>query len=260
MISHNALHGGLKVALIATPKKEFLSCSPNDIVYEVAERNVDKFDFMPVIDDKERIVGVIELAPYFREPGPQISVSTVIKPLNEEFLIGADSSIYDFLLDADTRRFRFVISQSGVVGLVSLSDMQKLPVRATLFSLVTALEIQMLEVIGSRLPQSDDWLQLISQERRKNVNDMISRAKLSDGIVNELLFTQFCDKRVIIQKSLLAQHPQRKIFERKMKKIEILRNALAHANMYAETTEQAVEVCKTIRSISDIRKLLNEVV
>ena len=42
---------------------------------------------------------------------------------------------------------RLVVSGTGIVGLVTLSDLQKLPVRAVLLALLTGLEISMSEAI-----------------------------------------------------------------------------------------------------------------
>ncbi|WP_319518995.1 hypothetical protein [uncultured Martelella sp.] len=258
MDKYETLHDGLRVALIATPKTAFWACSQNENLRDVAERNTEKFDFAPVIGDDERILGVVELAPYFDTAAPEQPVRQSTIALGEEHLIGADSSILDFIRDADERRFRFVVSQSGVNGIVSLSDLQKLPVRATLFSLVTALEIRMQEAIRKRLPNTKDWQALITRNRRNKIKATIDLAQSAEGIVDELLFTQFCDKREIIQQSLLQQHSKRENFISDVKRIEKLRNALAHANTYAETTDQAVEVCRTVRSIDAVQELLIE--
>ena len=64
-------------------------------------------------------------------------------PFSEDIVIGADASIIDFVTTADERQTRLVVSGDRVAGLVSLSDLQQLPVRAALFTLITRLEIAM---------------------------------------------------------------------------------------------------------------------
>ncbi|MGO4843671.1 hypothetical protein AB4144_66485, partial [Rhizobiaceae sp. 2RAB30] len=73
--------------------------------------------------------------------------------LREAHLIGADASILSFVKEADTRPFRLLVSERGIVGLVSLSDLQKLPVRAALFGLVTGLEMAMTDAILTHDPE-----------------------------------------------------------------------------------------------------------
>ena len=58
-------------------------------------------------------------------------------------MIGADASIVEFVMTADKRPIRMVVSGDRVAGLVSLSDLQHLPVRAAIFTLITSLEIAM---------------------------------------------------------------------------------------------------------------------
>jgi hypothetical protein len=61
-----------------------------------------------------------------------------MRALPEENLIGADAGILSFVKGADRRGCRLVMSGAEISGLVSLSDLQKLPVRATvLFALIT---------------------------------------------------------------------------------------------------------------------------
>lgn len=243
--------------LITTPRSEFRTCLLDENLHQIAEKNVDKFDFMPVVSTQGVILGIVELAAYFDAPAPTGKVSDFTEQLGERHLIGADASILDFILDADQRPFRFVVSQNGIIGLVSLSDLQRFPVRPVLFSLVTALEIKAAATIRSLLPQSDAWLEHISNGRRMKVREEIAKASAKNGIVDPLLFTQFSDKRDIISKAFLRESPKRQKFTTTMKKIQALRDDLAHANEYASTTKKAADVCRTVRSVFEMFNLLD---
>lgn len=148
------LYEGWRVSSIATPREAFVSCTPSERMADVVERNTEKFDFMPVLSGENTVLGVVELAGYFNAPAPPGLVSEFLVTLGERHLIGADASILAFIMNADKLRFRFVVSRKGIVGLVGLPDLQKLAVRATLFSLVTELELFMLEAIRSAFPWS----------------------------------------------------------------------------------------------------------
>jgi hypothetical protein len=69
-------------------------------------------------------------------------------------------------------------------------------------------------------------------------------------LVEALLFTQFVDKAIIIFKSghFLTEED---IFNGHYKKIQSLRDHLAHANDYATSPETAAETCRTVRLIDD---------
>lgn len=255
------LHSGLSVYMIATARDRFVQCNIDDSLRSVAEGNTSKFDFMPVLqggDGKAHIVGIVRLGSYFGAPAPDMLISEAYQPLHESYLIGADASILSFVREADTCPFRLLISDQGVVGLVSLSDLQKLPVRAALFSLVTGLEMAMTKAIQLADPGGKNWIKCISAERQVDLQKRIKDAKQKGGIVTELLFTQFCEKRDILIKLLFGKEtkPRREELARKFRRIEELRNDLAHANDYAVDNQSAGGVCATVRDILDMRQLI----
>jgi hypothetical protein len=87
----------------------------------------------------------------------------------EENLIGADASLLTFIRNADRQMCRLVVSGPEMNGLVSLSDLQQLPVRAALFAMVTHLEITMAQAIRREFNQSEDWMDCLSIERKSNL-------------------------------------------------------------------------------------------
>ena len=87
--------------------------------------------------------------------------------MTEDNLVGSDASILKFLATAVEHPTRLVVADTEVVGLVCLSDVQKLPVRAALFSVLTALEMAMAKRIEETWPDDPDgWLGLLSHARR----------------------------------------------------------------------------------------------
>lgn len=251
-----SLHAGLRIGLIATPKANFRTCTPEEELQQVVSRNSEKFDFMPVVGSKNVILGLVKLSGYFSGATPGGKISNFMEPLGEKHLIGADASILDFIREARERPFRFVISQRGIVGLASLSDLEKFPVRPVLFSLVTALEMKMADTIRQIFPTAEGWLRHLGEARRKKLEDEIAKSKSENGIVDALLYTQFADKRDVIKRALLKGRAKRSAFDQTLKSIQDLRDKLAHANEYANTPGKAAEVCDTVESVFEIDELL----
>jgi hypothetical protein len=77
------------------------------------------------------------------------------------------------------------------------------------------------------------------------VTKLIGRYK-GDTFVDELLFTQFADKVMIIKKSAVMSS-NRTRFKNDLGRVRKLRDALAHANDYAGNRGEAREVCETVR-------------
>jgi hypothetical protein len=245
---------GLAVHLIETHREDFISCAADDPLAEVVENSRSRqFDFLPVTEPtavgvgSARIIGLIHLVPFLAEDAaPEGSVGRYMQPLSEQNLIGADASILEFVRDADRRSLRFVVAGREISGLVSLSDLQRLPTRASLFALVTYLEMTMTEVIRCHIGDADP-LERLPPDRRKKVYEKIAKAKRSDAFVDALLFTEFADKVTLIKRCVLQSGKNQ--FEKDSGKIRDLRDGLAHANDYASTADKARLVCKTVRLV-----------
>ncbi len=253
------LHSGLKVNLIATPRKHFRTCRPDEHVSAVLRRNVELYDFIPVVDGdaevNQRIIGLFHAANYTNHKGVEDRIQDNFNALSEELIIGADASILVFIKDADARPCRLLVSGANIIGLVSLADLQKLPVRAVLFALITGFEITMMETIGRKYKNELDWMIALSPERRNKVELQKRKSEAADALVDSLLFTQFADKKTLIKKQL-PRAANKSLFEKRLKTIELLRNKVAHANEYANSPERARDVCKTVRELLQVRSMI----
>jgi hypothetical protein len=222
--------------------------------------NHENFDYFPVVEcgdtpSRGRIIGLVEVIPFMHGVEPRGLVRDRMRPLSEENLIGADASLLTFIRNADQQMCRLVVSGPEINGLVSLSDLQQLPVRAALFAMVTHLEITMAQAIRREFNQSEDWIDRLSAPRKGKVRKDAAEAKTQDTFVDTLLYTQFCDKVTIVRKSPHFCWSKTS-FDADLGKVQSLRNDLAHANDYAATREAASQVCETVRLMDDwIEKL-----
>lgn len=258
---HQALSGfqeSLPVKLIATARQNFKTCRSDEAVSNVLDRNRDVcFDFLPVLGPNladSTVVGVLDM---LRLTGLNNTAGTVrhhMETLAERHLIGADASVLTFIRDADRHPFRFIVSGREINGLVSISDLQRLPVRAALFAIVTQLEMTMVEIVRCWFPEPEDWMRLLSQGRAQKVREKVKRAKADDTLVDQLLYTEFCDKVTIINQawpSSVTGSLDKQSFQQNMKDIQSLRDNLAHVNNYAATRDLAKQLCACVRRMDD---------
>ncbi len=83
----------------------------------------------------------------------------------------------------------------------------------------------------------------INSERRvKTISEFTNRQK-KNSQVDYLLCTQFCDKREILLKDFEFKMSKKQI-TKQLKKIEKIRDHVAHANNYAMTLDEAKELKK----------------
>ena len=245
------LQDALPVQLISIPRHQFRTCYARELVADVKASNTEDYDFLPVLKPWRTggiaaIIGLLEIS---TPTSASAVVEEVMRPLCEENLIGADASILDFLRDADQRPCRLIVAGRDITSLVSLSDIQRLPVRAALFAMITHLEMTMADAIR-RGYENTEWMTKLPPERMAKIQTEIKGATSDDSFVDSLLFTQFCDKVTIIRKSE-AFRDNKNEFSKQMKSIQDLRDLLAHANEFAATRKAAAAVCETVRVIDE---------
>ena len=240
--------------LIATPRSAFKTCRPDEELSIVVARNNEGFDYFPVVEyadgsTRERIIGLVEVIPFTHGVEPRGLVREQMRPLSEENLIGADASLLTFIRDADRQMCRLVVSGPEISGLVSLSDLQRLPVRAASVRDGDASRNHhgpshpAVNSIGQRIGSS----RLSAQRKSKVSTKDAAEAKIRRHLRRStLLYTQFCDKVTIVRKSPNFSWSKTS-FDADLGKVQSLRDDLAHANDYAATRGAAGHVCETVR-------------
>lgn len=244
----------LSVSMIMTPRSALRTCKGNDTINSIMNTNHEEFTWIPVVTDDGHISEVFDAgkcndAPY------EALVSDFCVPINESFIIGGDASIYEFIDAADKQRFRLVVSGNEVSGLVTISDLQQLPVRVAIFSLITNLEIILADAITTEYPDDRDWIKRLSSSRQEKLQAAVNRSRKSDLAVSKMVLTQFADKTSLAIKLDLIDLSSRRLKEL-FYKINILRNEIAHSANFADDELKASELCSTVRSIFEIKKSL----
>jgi hypothetical protein len=114
------LQAGLTVNLISTKRSDFVTCTSDEELSIVVNRNrQNQFDFLPVIETLEspnRIVGLIEIASLNHGAKIDGLVRAKMQTLSERNLFGADASILAFLRTADSQRCRLIVSGHEISG------------------------------------------------------------------------------------------------------------------------------------------------
>jgi hypothetical protein len=239
-----AMARGFPVRLIGT-FDGLVTCGIDEPLDAVMARpDAQPFDQLPVIDEG-LIVGLIRRRNLARHKPAKGSVRDVFDRLDETMLIAADAGILDFLLSAKQHPCRLILDGERITGLVSKSDLQKLPVRSLLFHIVTHLELAMAAWIRRHFPDDAVWLGVLTKNRRQAVEARylgLAEARLA---VDRLTATMFADKRAVILRTaaLPMSHNRAKAdFEA----IEALRDAVAHIGDYALSQEAADRTIDTV--------------
>lgn len=153
-----------------------------------------------------------------------------MKPLGD-VLVSADTPLLDFILQVNPLD-RLVVHGAQIYGLVTKSDLLKLPTRLLGYALVTHVEVQMLAMIRATGVEEKDWIGWVRErDRLERDYDRLTQ-KRSDP--DKLELTTFTDKSQILQ-WLVSRPDSAKLLPDKaliddLPKIARLRNTVAHTN------------------------------
>ncbi len=214
----------ITVKYIAEPLASFDDSSDSSVVKAFMETH--DYDVVGIREN-----GVV--AGYVSRDSLQDGVSgSFMKSFDTSDLVSDAAPLIDAFRMLRERPRVYVIYLDKIGGLVTKGDLQKAPVRMWLFGLTSLLEMQLLRLIRGCHP-SESWKEFLSQSLLDDAHKIFEERKAKNEEIDVADCLQFCDKRDILKGSdeltKLAGIESKKSVERLLRKAEILRNNLAHA-------------------------------
>lgn len=182
------LDEGLRVRHIAA--FPLVTCRAADDPDEVLTRpEFHGFDQIPMTDGS-RVVAILERANPLQ-----------LRRLDDSVLVSADDLLSHFIHTVHEQSYRLVVDKTAIAGIVTWSDLLKLPVMVLAFSLVAELELAMNQRIKEQYGDSEKWLEVIDDEeaikkvagRRRKLekeNLVLPTVELADLIAKARVFRQ----------------------------------------------------------------------
>lgn len=243
----SALEKMATVSLIATRATELQTCEIDASAVEICrDPRLSDFDFLPVRHDGT-IVGLFDRRSPNGTAAASLRVSDRMQPLSGNNLISADAGILSFISQADHCPCRLLVKDTEIWGIVTTADLNALPVRPVLFLLFTHVELLMAERIRTTFDVPEYWIKLLSDGRQDKLHKKHSTRLRKNMYTDLLSATDYCDKRTIIMKGHLVPANVSTSPESDLKRIEELRDKVAHASGYADSPEQAADLAGVVR-------------
>jgi predicted transcriptional regulator len=245
-----SMEASCTIRLIGTFEPNLIFCHEDDVVHEICElERYRPFDYLPVKRDAH-IVGLLSLVTVRNiQASSGDIVSHHMTQIDDNTLIASDSGILSFIGQADEHPCRLILSNMKIDGIVVLADLQKLPVRSSIFFLITHLELLMATTLRSKFNDDNEWLSLLSPNRQGKIEEKWNTLRTENMEIDRVLATEFCDKRDSILKSgLLRTGLTQKQATKELKDIEELRNHIAHAGDIASTHRKALQTVTSVKS------------
>src|SRR6266496_666556 len=185
----SGLEKGLQVAHITTSSLQ--GCDIGDDIGDVLNNSrLLPFDLLPVRQNGH-FMGIIKRGAECPSTG---SVRHCMHPLDESVLISAEMPLLEYITSGPLDRL--VLQGVKICGIVTRSDLLKLPVRLLAFSLVTHIEMLMSNLISSTGVKEPTWLPFLDENGRgKKIAKEQERLKANHSDPDILEHTYFSDKR-----------------------------------------------------------------
>jgi hypothetical protein len=217
-----------------------------------ARASVGRFSFLPVRDAKHgKVIGLLEISNLPQSADEEQAARTAMQPLSGDNLIGADAPLLDFVYTADSSPCRLVLDRHEICGLVTRSDLQRLPVRAVLFALFIHFELVLTEVLRRHVRGGEKAFDLLSDKRASQARQRWEESRSAGMDRDPLEALSFADKKVIARKVDVFCLSGKQI-EADLRTIEEeLRNPLAHGLSIASDPARAATL---VRAAQLLRK------
>jgi hypothetical protein len=233
---------GITIESIATPRSMLVLRQKRHWPDFMDESELKEFDHVPVTEGDE-IVGVYE-----RERG-------TLRDLSETMFMASDSSLLSFAENADRRKFAFVVRESQIVGIVTLADIQKLPVYCVLFSLLMSVEMLLMETIRRACQEDpDEWMTHLDSRAIKQIERYWKQANQKNVAIDKLSCASFGDEVTAAEGLGLLSSNESATLER----LNDLRDLVCHGKEIALTPGRALEIPAHIRDALKLQAVFDK--
>jgi len=238
-----AVGTGITIQSIATPREKLAMREKSHWPNLNDDAELADFDHVPVTQGDE-IVGIFD-----REKG-------TLRDLSESMFMAADASLLGYLEIADKRTFAFLVREGLIVGIVTLSDIQKLPVYCVLFSLLMSVEMLLMECIRAACDDNaDKWMAYLDNQAKKNIEKYWKEAREKNlALLDKLSCASFWNEMIAAQGLGLVTASEFATLER----LKELRDSTAHGKEIAFTPDHALEIPPRVRDAMTIQAVLQE--
>jgi len=212
-------------------------------------RTVERRDFDVVgVRQEGCVVGYAERG----DLGPA-TLGDRLRPFDGSLLISDSTPLAEVVLGLATSPRLFVRVLGAVGGIVTMSDLQKPPLRMWLFGMVTLIEMRISRLIEQMCP-GDSWKRHVSEGRLQKAEALLEERRRRNQSLELIDCLQISDKGQIIARSEqirnLTRFTSRRQVEEAIKALESLRNNLAHSqDILSCDWETIVWLCQDVDGV-----------
>jgi hypothetical protein len=145
------------------------------------------------------------------------------RPLDDSVLVSADAPLWDFIHTVHEQPYRLVVEQTRITGIVTWSDLLKVPVLVLAFSLMAELELAMNRRILERYT-ADGWVHILDRAEQKHIRGRQKALERDNLVLPTIELADLWHKAKLLR-GLLATGRD---FDAELTKVVKLRNDVDH--------------------------------
>lgn len=180
-----------------------------------------------------------------------------IKPFSTEELVSDSTPLLEVLRKFNEKNLErlFIINKTEVSYIVTKSDLQKIPVRMFIFSLLSFLEMKMIEIIDKKYP-NDKWMKFLEKSEKRKIEKSYKKKKSKNENLKKINCAYFSQLTKIMKKIKLKYgYNLNEIFDESLNEI---RNNIAHSQDLGNKELDMSEIIKKVLTLYDFIKNLNK--
>ncbi len=175
------------------------------------------------------------------------------RPLYHDDVISESTPLVAVFEKIIEKKVLFVKSKYEMNHLVTLSDLNDIPVRIWLYGLISLLELQAKKMIDKHLP-TDSWITLLQDAQQEKVNSLYANKMKTNEQISKIECLQFEDIGRILSKYELfrtsfGKNQSNRDFNNEFRQIKKLRDNLAHSNTQFDLSWD--EIKKQVMSVTE---------
>ncbi len=241
---------GLRAGDLAT--RNLWKVSPEWSCPEAAKQMAERgFDVAPV--DEAPLKSFVR-RDELEKAHPGTTVAALAEPIDASRMVTADLGLAETLALLENRDFLFVIEGGSVSGLITLSDLQRVPVGMTVLAIILATEAGLNQLIRQHYGE-EGFLEHLSDDRREATRKRYEELKgrnLETDVVDVLFLA---DRLGLIERVRRFRRAlgfgSRERFKEWKDELERLRNTLAHGGTVLDHEPDAHRALALIREVRD---------
>ena len=255
-----------KVLEIAAPLR--LTVLPGDALQDVWVKFIEadsENDWFCLVRDDDRIYGYLARDDdVFDSPAYGIARDNATS-IQTNALVPGSMSLLELPPLFKKHWFYFVLTRNEITHVVSFPDLDKLPVKLCLFSLVMELESAMLDLLVDDNTSVQRYLAYLPRSRRDKAEELCRAKYRQVTPVGTLFCTTFVDKKHMLSRNskVVATLPfeSRRQYDRFFKRVENVRNQIAHSDSIVgilSTPQNFDEFVVTLREAAESMRSLQK--